>query len=100
MSGPRWPLRRRWPDGGDGAERRPDATESTETVSLAFGTIARFRVILGPGASVRHERAVCPPAFWGLGPSGEVEVPMPPCYTPRPIAPAGIGACIRGPIRP
>jgi hypothetical protein len=31
-------------NGGYGAERRPDATESTETVSLAPGTIARFRV--------------------------------------------------------
>ncbi len=49
------------PDGGDGAERRPDATESTETVSLAPGTIARFRVILGPTARVRHERGVANP---------------------------------------
>ncbi len=50
ITGPRWPLRRRWPDGGDGAERRPGATESTETVSLAPGTIARFRILLGPDA--------------------------------------------------
>jgi hypothetical protein len=27
-SGPRWPLRRRWPDGGDGAGEGPSPTES------------------------------------------------------------------------
>jgi hypothetical protein len=36
------------PDGGDGAECRPRSTESIETASLVPGTVARFRVILGP----------------------------------------------------
>ena len=39
-SGSRWPLRRRWPDGGDGAGEGPSPTESAWTASLEPGTSA------------------------------------------------------------
>ena len=49
-SGPRWPLRRRWPDGGDGAGEGPGPTESAWTASLEPGTSARFRMTLVPAS--------------------------------------------------
>src|SRR5688500_3011679 len=48
-SGPRWPLRRRWPDGGDGAGEGPSPTESVVTASLEAGTSAPLHVHLVPG---------------------------------------------------
>jgi len=77
-SGPRWPLRRRWPDGGDGAGEGPSPTESVVTASLEPGTSARFRMTLVPGHSLRLRTA-----------RGQPGMTNRPCYAPRPIAPTG-----------